>query len=108
MQLVCRCMKVIRKKLETSWPKSASELYRTSERRLSAKLVPVFAVRSCHIVSVTDPHRKYSRFSRLELLLFFFKYLLNCTLEAEWTPFQTHYSSENLVAPVIEPRPLDP
>jgi hypothetical protein len=23
--------------------------------------------------------------------------------EAEWTPFQTHYFSENLVAPGIEP-----
>jgi hypothetical protein len=29
--------------------------------------------------------------------------------EAEWTPFQfqTHYFSENLVAPRIEPGPLD-
>jgi hypothetical protein len=36
----------------------------------------------------------YSRISRL----------LN---EAEWTPFQTHYFSENLVASGIEPGPLD-
>jgi hypothetical protein len=35
---------------------------------------------------------------------FSFKYLLGCTHEAEWTPFQTHYFSENLVAPGIEPR----
>jgi hypothetical protein len=27
--------------------------------------------------------------------------------EDEWTPFQTHYFSENLVAPGIEPLPLD-
>jgi hypothetical protein len=27
--------------------------------------------------------------------------------EAEWTPFQTHYFSENLVSPGIEPGPLD-
>jgi hypothetical protein len=27
---------------------------------------------------------------------------------AEWTPFQTHYFSENLVAPGMEPGPLDP
>jgi hypothetical protein len=26
-----------------------------------------------------------------------------CTHEAEWTPFQTHCYSENLVAPGIEP-----
>jgi hypothetical protein len=29
------------------------------------------------------------------------------THEAEWTPFQTHYFSENLVAPGMEPGPLD-
>jgi hypothetical protein len=29
------------------------------------------------------------------------------THEAEWTPFQTHYFSENLVALGIEPGPLD-
>ena len=26
-----------------------------------------------------------------------------CDTQAEWTPFQTHYYSENLVAPGIEP-----
>jgi hypothetical protein len=31
------------------------------------------------------------------------KYLLNYPHEAEWTPFQTNYFSENLVAPGIEP-----
>jgi hypothetical protein len=30
-----------------------------------------------------------------------------CTHEAEWTPFQTHYFSENLVSSGIEPEPLD-
>jgi hypothetical protein len=38
---------------------------------------------------------------------FSFKYLLSCTHEAEWTPFQTHHISENLVAPGIELWPLD-
>jgi hypothetical protein len=33
--------------------------------------------------------------------------LLSCTHEAEWTPFQTHYFSENLVAPGIESGPQD-
>jgi hypothetical protein len=35
------------------------------------------------------------------------KYLLNFTRETEWTLFQTHYFSENLVEPGIEPGPLD-
>jgi hypothetical protein len=41
---------------KTPWPESANELYRPSDRRLSAKLVPTFADRGCHVVSVTDPY----------------------------------------------------
>jgi hypothetical protein len=50
-----------------------SELYRPSDRSLSAMLVPTFADRGCHMVSVTDPLRPYSRFSipvRYELNLY--------------------------------------
>jgi hypothetical protein len=32
-----------------------------------------------------------------------FKRLLICSHEAEWTPFQTHCYSENLVEPGMEP-----
>jgi hypothetical protein len=38
---------------------------------------------------------------------FSIKKLLSCTHEAESTQFQTHYFSENLVAPGIESGPLD-
>jgi hypothetical protein len=38
---------------KTPWPQSASEIYRTSDRRLSAQL---FADRGCHVVSVTNPY----------------------------------------------------
>jgi hypothetical protein len=34
---------------------SESELYRTSDRRLSATLVPTSADKGCYVVSVTDP-----------------------------------------------------
>jgi hypothetical protein len=40
---------------KTPWPKCGSQLYRPSDRRLLAKLVPTFADRGCHVVSVTDP-----------------------------------------------------
>jgi hypothetical protein len=40
----------------TPWPWSESELYRPSDRRLSAKLVPTFADRVCRVVSATDPY----------------------------------------------------
>jgi hypothetical protein len=36
-----------------------------------------------------------------------FKQILNCIHEAEWTPFQTQYFSENLVVLGIEPELLD-
>jgi hypothetical protein len=41
---------------KTPWPEPASELYRQSDRRLSAKVVPTFADRECHVVNVTDPY----------------------------------------------------
>jgi hypothetical protein len=40
----------------TPWSKSASELYRPSDRRFSAIWLPTFADRGCHVVSVTDPY----------------------------------------------------
>jgi hypothetical protein len=40
---------------KTPWSESASELYRPSVRRLSAKRLPTSADRGCHVVSVTDP-----------------------------------------------------
>jgi hypothetical protein len=48
------------------------------------------------VVSVTSPDgRSLCSLDRSRYLSF--KYLLSCTHEAEWTPFQTHYFSENLV-----------
>jgi hypothetical protein len=40
---------------QTPWLESASELYRPSDRRLSAKLVPTLADRGCRVVSATNP-----------------------------------------------------
>jgi hypothetical protein len=54
----------------TPLPEFASELYRPSDRRLSAKLVSTFADRACHVVSVTDPYG--SNFGFLDLSRYFF------------------------------------
>jgi hypothetical protein len=43
-------------KKKTPWSESASELYRPSDRRLSAKWLPTFADRGLHEVRVTDPN----------------------------------------------------
>jgi hypothetical protein len=52
--------------LWTSWPESVGELYWPSDRRLSAKLMPTFADRGCHVVSgqCDGSLRPYSRLSR--------------------------------------------
>jgi hypothetical protein len=39
---------------KTRSPASASDVYRPSDRQLSAKLMPTFANRGCHVVRVTD------------------------------------------------------
>jgi hypothetical protein len=41
---------------QTPWSESASELYRPSDRRFSAKWLPTFADKGCYVVSVTDPY----------------------------------------------------
>jgi hypothetical protein len=56
---------------QTPWSESVSELCRPSDRRLSAKWLPTFADRGCHVVSVTDPYGHIFRFSRQEPLLFY-------------------------------------
>jgi CBS-domain-containing membrane protein len=56
MRIVIRSLENDQLKNLTPWPESASELYRPSDSRLLAKLVPTFADRRCHVVSVTDPY----------------------------------------------------
>jgi hypothetical protein len=56
---------------QTPWPESARELYRTSERRLSVKVVPTFYGQRTWRAQRDWSLRPYSRFSRPEPLLFF-------------------------------------
>jgi hypothetical protein len=58
-------------KKKTPWPESESELYRPSNRRLSAELVPTFADRDCHVVSVTDPYGRILGFLDRSRCIFF-------------------------------------
>jgi hypothetical protein len=62
-----------RRKTKNSGPESASELYRPSDRRLSAKLVPTFADRECHVVSMTDPYGSIPGFLDRSRYFFFLK-----------------------------------
>jgi hypothetical protein len=44
---------ILKKKKTPPWPESVSELYLLSDSSLSAKLMPTFADRGCHVISVT-------------------------------------------------------
>jgi hypothetical protein len=59
------------------------------------------------VVSVTDPYGGIIGVLGRSRYFFFQVAPQNCTHEAEWTPVQTNYFSENLVAPGIEPGALD-
>jgi hypothetical protein len=65
--------------LKTPWPESASELYRPSDSRLQAKLVPTFTDRGCHMVSVTDPYGRILGFLDWNRYFFFQVAQLNCS-----------------------------
>jgi hypothetical protein len=71
-----------------------------------AKLVPTFANRGCHMVSVTDPSGRILGF--LDQSRYFFFQVAPQLYSRGWViPFQTHILL-NLLAPRIEPGPLDP
>jgi hypothetical protein len=50
------------------------------------------------MVSVTDPYGRILGFQARSRYYFFQVAPQLCTHEAEWTPLQTHYFSEDLVA----------
>jgi hypothetical protein len=101
-QALCYFSAVIKNSVESVRERTT----RPSDRRLSANLVPTFADRGCHVVSVTDPSARIlgildrSRY-------FIFQVARQLNLRGWVDPFQTHYFSENLVVSGIEPGPLD-
>jgi hypothetical protein len=56
---------------QTPWHESASELYRPTDRRLSAKLVSTFADRRYRVVSMTDPYGRILEFLDQSRYFFF-------------------------------------
>jgi hypothetical protein len=58
------------------------------------------------VVSLTDPYGRNLGFLGRSRY-FFFQISPQLYYKAEWTPFQTHCFSENLIAPGIEPGPLN-
>jgi hypothetical protein len=53
------------------WPKSARELHLLSDRCLSAKLLPCFAVGGCHVDTMTEPYGSNFRFIDRSRYFFF-------------------------------------
>jgi hypothetical protein len=63
----------------------------------------ILQVEECHVVSATGP--MFVNFGFLDRICkLFIKEAPQFIHIIEWTPFQTHYFSETLVAPGIEPR----
>jgi hypothetical protein len=58
---------------------SASELYRSSDRRRSEKLAPTLADRGCHVVSAASPSDRNFDFLDPEPLLFLPSSSSNCS-----------------------------
>jgi hypothetical protein len=63
--------RAIKEQKQTAWPEAESELYRTSDSSLSAKLVPTFADGECHVVRVTDPYGRILEFIDRSRYIFF-------------------------------------
>jgi hypothetical protein len=102
MNLTITVLDISHKK--TPWPESTSELYQPSDRCLSAKLVPTFADRGVSRSQRPGSPTAVISISRPESLLFLSS---SSSIVLEWTLFQAHHFSENLVAPGIEPELLD-
>jgi hypothetical protein len=62
-------------RIKTPWPESASEVYRPSDRRLSAKLVPIFADRWYHVVSVKVPYGRILGYVKLYIYIYIYMYI---------------------------------
>jgi hypothetical protein len=61
---------IVIKNINIPWPESASELYRPSDRCLSAKLVPTFVGTGSRVGSVTDPYgRNFDFLDRLIIIM---------------------------------------
>jgi hypothetical protein len=91
---------------QTPMPYSANELYQPSDHRLSAMLVPTSAHRGCRVVIVTDLHGRILEF--LDRRRYFFFQVAPQLYSRGWVdPVPDPHLSEDLVAPGIEPGPLD-
>jgi hypothetical protein len=102
----CNCVNCTNKQKQTPWSVSASELYRPSDRCLSAKWLQTFADRGCHVVSVTDTYGRILGF--LDRIRYFFYQVAPQLYSRGWVD---HVPDPLLffclVVPGIEPGPPD-
>jgi hypothetical protein len=92
-------------KKKTPWSESASELYRPSDSRLSAKWLPTCADRGCHVVSVTHPSGRILGF--LDRSRYFLSSSSSVVITKLSGPRSKPTTFFFLVVPGIEPGPPD-
>jgi hypothetical protein len=93
-------------KKEQNKTNSVASVYRPSHCSLSAKLVKAFADRGCHVVVVAYPYGCNMGFFD-QSSYFSFKVAPQFYSRGWVDPIPDPFFSENLVAPRIEPGPLD-
>jgi hypothetical protein len=94
------------KNKQTPWPQSVSELYRPSDRRLSAEFVTTFADIRCCVVSATDPYGSILGF--LERIRYFFFQVAPHLYSRVWVdPVPDPLHLRKFIEPGIEPGPSD-
>jgi hypothetical protein len=107
LRISCRFLKPLVNSYKKSVAWVRERTIPTKRPPLVGKVSANFLGNVCHVVGTTNPLWSYSRISRPKPLLFLSSSSSIVLNEAEWTQFQTHYFSENLVAKRIEPGPLD-
>jgi hypothetical protein len=104
---MCKCMYLLMCCNKTTpWSESVSELYRPTDRRLSAKLMSNFADGECHVDSVTNPYGRNLGFLDPSLY-FFFQVAPQLYSRGCVDPVPDPLRLKSLVALGIEPEPLD-
>jgi hypothetical protein len=79
------------------WPQSASELYRPSDSRLSATLVPTSADRGCHVVSVTDPYGRILGFLDRTCCVNLIEFVRSTSLETHTKYFTSTLAQSTII-----------
>jgi hypothetical protein len=89
---------------QTPWPLVRKRTIQTDRPPLVEEIwCQLLLIEGCRVVSAADPLRSLISVFLTGAVIFLSSSSSFTIIRADWTPFQTHCYSENLVAPGIEP-----